>query len=355
MIHHIAASELNSTIVPLASGSTFVGNAEDVASWSEVDITIAGSPSNAPGQFYFEFSPDAVNWDVSVPFTLSGPNLVPITLRIIHEWFRVRYVNGATPQTSFRLTSVFHRTSAMRLTRFLSQSIDPNEPVELVRVAKSTLPEGAATESTLSSVVSALTGTLQVTGSVAANVTFPSQLSINNFPATQAVSGTVQVYTSGIQGVSGSVSVSSISQPVSVFNAGTVGVTGSVSVAYQANVTGSTYVTTSGSTGLLVSFGNTPPTFNSTTVTTGSLGLAVGNAASQPLFVTDATVPNQTDINYDLSDANTWYYGYAVLGSSNSAPVWTIKRVTVVAGNPTSTRWSSTGSVWDNRAALSYT
>lgn len=270
----IFSSKLNSTNVPLAGGATFTGAAEIMTNWQELDINIAGSPASAPGTFYFEFGPDGINWDVSTPINLTGPSLIPVTLRVINLWFRVRYVNGSTPQTALRLTTVFHRGASMRLTRFLSQSIDPNEPLEMVRVAGSVLPDGAAMDATLASVLSAVTGTLHVTGSVAASAPFSAPLwvtgsvALNPTPvitANTATTGTtglavgnapyqplfitvtsslpvtlgglapLSVFNAGTVGVSGSVSVSGVtaisaSVPLSVFNVGTVGVSGSVSV-----------------------------------------------------------------------------------------------------------------------------
>jgi hypothetical protein len=58
---------------------------------------------------------------------------VPQPLRAVLPYFRVRYVNGGTALSEFRLTSLYHRTGAKQLTRFLSQPIDATEPVENVR------------------------------------------------------------------------------------------------------------------------------------------------------------------------------------------------------------------------------
>lgn len=129
----IVVSTGNTSTIPLGAGASFTGAAEDVTTYHEVDINLGGAPANAPGTLYFEFSPDGTNWDVSVPLTLDGPSIVPLTLRVILPFFRVRYINGATPQTEFRLTTVFHKSSGKTLTRFLNQYIDYNEPVENMR------------------------------------------------------------------------------------------------------------------------------------------------------------------------------------------------------------------------------
>jgi hypothetical protein len=130
----IIVSKGNSTTIPLAANATFAGSIDDVTSYEEIDINLFGSPSNAPGSLFFEFSPDGTNWDVSIQISgaqLPGPIIVPQLLRVVLPFFRVRYINGATLQTSFRLTVCYHRTSGTRLTRFLNQSVDNTEPIQV--------------------------------------------------------------------------------------------------------------------------------------------------------------------------------------------------------------------------------
>jgi hypothetical protein len=132
----IVVSRGNSTSTPLYANTEFIGATEDVTSYEEIDINVAGNPYNAPGSLYFEFSPDTIHWDVSILVGGSqypGPNLVPQFLRIILPYFRVRYINGSISQTEFRLTVVYHRSSGSRLTRFLNQHIDDTEGTEMTR------------------------------------------------------------------------------------------------------------------------------------------------------------------------------------------------------------------------------
>jgi hypothetical protein len=132
----IVVSRGNSTTTPLGANGMFVGATEDVTSYEEIDINVAGSPYNAPGSLYFEFSPDTIHWDVSIlvgGVQYSGPNLVPQHLRVVLPYFRVRYINGTTPQTQLRLTTVYHRASGTRLTRYLNQRVDSTEGTQMSR------------------------------------------------------------------------------------------------------------------------------------------------------------------------------------------------------------------------------
>jgi hypothetical protein len=130
----IVVSESNSFSGALGAGAIFTGTAEDIRQYSETTVNVYGTPSVAAGTLYFEYSPDGLNWDVSVPYTLDGPqSFVPLPLRTVLPFFRVRYENGLTPLLSFRLTVVYHWSSAKQITRVINQVIDENEPVENVR------------------------------------------------------------------------------------------------------------------------------------------------------------------------------------------------------------------------------
>lgn len=126
-------SKNNTTKIPLGAGAAFNGTADDLGSFQELDINVAGEPAIAPGTLYFEFSPDGENWDTSVAIALAGPVMPPLPLRVVNPFVRVRYENGPTPLTQFRLTTVLHHTSAKSLTRFANQQLRSNEPLEVVR------------------------------------------------------------------------------------------------------------------------------------------------------------------------------------------------------------------------------
>lgn len=130
----IVVSELNTFSQTVSAGQTITGTGEDIRFFAEATINLYGTPAVASGTLYFEYSPDNVNWDVSVPYVLSGPqSFVPLPLRTVLPYFRVKYVNGATPLSAFRLTTVYHWSNSKQVTRVLNQLIDENEPVENVR------------------------------------------------------------------------------------------------------------------------------------------------------------------------------------------------------------------------------
>ena len=126
-------------------------------------------------------------------------------------------------------------------------------------------------------------GTLGVSGTVSVG----NQVSVNNFPATQNVSGTViaqvtfpanqQVWEAGPVGVTGSVSITNSELAVSNFPA-VQAVSGNVAIAYQIGVTGSTFVTTTGSLAVAPGTGVTFPVSIASTVNVAQQGqLSVNN------------------------------------------------------------------------------
>lgn len=49
------------------------------------------------------------------------------------------------------------------------------------------------------------------------------------------------------------------------------------------------------------------------------------------------------------------YVGTALLGTATSAKKWTIKRITLVNGNPTEKVWTKEyGAIWDDRLTETY-
>ena len=68
---------------------------------------------------------------------------------------------------------------------------------------------------------------------------------------------------------------------------------------------------------------------------------------------------------FDLSDPTVYYIGYADYAGGNltaawtvpaeSAPVWTIKKITLDAGLPISVEWTEPGAAaWSDRASETY-
>jgi len=152
-------SSSNTTTTPLGASATYTGTGENVLPYVQVNVAlfvrpntaVSGDGTNAKGSFFFEFSPDNTNWDISVPVVVRSPGLlIPFPLITVGKFFRVRYVNdgGAaaitalgltetagtpTAQTAFRLTSYLLTFPTKEIARTLDQQISGSDPVAVVR------------------------------------------------------------------------------------------------------------------------------------------------------------------------------------------------------------------------------
>ena len=112
-------STLNSTSSTLAAGATYTGTFE----LAPRSMVLAQSFSDQDGTLFFDFSVDGVNADSTFPASgtvaSAGTPLVQ-PAAVSARYFRVRYVNGSSPQTVFRLG-----TSYSDVTNFYSHMNQP--------------------------------------------------------------------------------------------------------------------------------------------------------------------------------------------------------------------------------------
>jgi len=103
-------SLVNTTSTPLSGGATFTGEWER----SPRSMVVVQSFADASGTLYFDFSVDGINADSTFPVggtstSASIPTVQPAAVG--GRFFRVRYVNGASAQTVFRLESNYSELS----------------------------------------------------------------------------------------------------------------------------------------------------------------------------------------------------------------------------------------------------
>lgn len=92
-----------------ATTSTPLGNAgvyNTGVLLSDVFDRITGSvTADQGGTLFIEQSADQTNWDVSTSYTVNAADAKGFSEELLLPYVRVRYVNGATPQATFRLTA----------------------------------------------------------------------------------------------------------------------------------------------------------------------------------------------------------------------------------------------------------
>lgn len=379
----VSASNSTSSVPTVAA--PYTGTAEDILDFVGITITL-GTAQNAlhTGTGYFEFSPDNVHWDVSVPiYYSSDAPFVPYPLRKISKWFRVRYVPNDDNLTEFRLTTLLHRLAPETLTRLFNQDIAMSEPVKVIRAGVmvenlagdamenlrgshgegllvNPMPAGAASEATLAQLLAQLQSVLSqldvALSSRASETTLAALLvelgqkleaggsvNVGNFPATQPVS------------------VVALPLPTNAATETTLALL-LAELAQKLEPGGSVNVSNFPAT-QPVSAAVLPLPTNAATETTvaailSELAQKTEPANNQNVLVTNWPPELGGSIEaqlYDLTDPTTFYIGSAVQGTLPAAAAWRIKRITFVGGNPTETRWTDATAVWNDRLTETYT
>ena len=115
-------STVNSTSTPLAGDATFTGTA-DLSPHTDVIVTLK---SDVAGTLYVDLSIDGTNWDTSIPFDCAAGAGEFHSIVKGSRYCRVRYVNGSSAQSYFRLQTEFgqFRQPNLSLNRALPADAD---------------------------------------------------------------------------------------------------------------------------------------------------------------------------------------------------------------------------------------
>lgn len=71
------------------------------------DFVVGMIYADQAGEIFIEQSMDGTNWDLSTNYGILAGDGKGFKEDVFGPYVRVRYVNGATPQTVFRLTARF--------------------------------------------------------------------------------------------------------------------------------------------------------------------------------------------------------------------------------------------------------
>ena len=113
----------NSTNIPLGADTTFTGTGEDVLEYSSIGINAISSHASATNGLKLQFSSDNTNWDIIYSYSIPATSGKVYVIPIIAKYFRLTYTNGTTPQTYFRLQTLYNITPLKDETIRLSDDI----------------------------------------------------------------------------------------------------------------------------------------------------------------------------------------------------------------------------------------
>lgn len=101
----------NSSTVALGANATFTGSSIEIKNYAAINVAAFSDVSSATDGLKMQFSPDGTNWDHEHTFSVTGNIGVSYAQAAELRYFRIVYVNGATPQSLFRLTTILKATT----------------------------------------------------------------------------------------------------------------------------------------------------------------------------------------------------------------------------------------------------
>lgn len=137
----------NSSTTPLGAGATFTGTVTEILDFSHISVYIFTDQDSASEGLIVEWSQDGTNFDENDMYTISANDGKLYSFGPPSRYFRIRYINGATPQTTFRLQTILHTFSTKSSSHRLSDDLSAEDDAELViSVIKARTPSGAVSD-----------------------------------------------------------------------------------------------------------------------------------------------------------------------------------------------------------------
>jgi len=148
-------STSNSTVIPLGAGGVFTGTFEDVLGYANVALSVFASHNSATDGLEIQFSSDGINVDETDLYTINSLTGNQLSFGVIARYYRVKYTNGATQQSSFRLTSLYHIAAPKPSSHRIEGTITGQNDAELTKaVLTGKTPDGVFENEGVSGIVS---------------------------------------------------------------------------------------------------------------------------------------------------------------------------------------------------------
>lgn len=126
-------SQVNSTTTPLLANASFTGNWEEVLDYADVSVTVnSDQPSSSLG-VRVEWSTNGTDIDAFDDFKHDGINGDQWSVGVKARYFRLKYTNGDTDQTHFRVQTLLHYIYSKTSSHRINDSIDDHDDAELTK------------------------------------------------------------------------------------------------------------------------------------------------------------------------------------------------------------------------------
>ena len=116
---------------PLGAGGISGSASWEITNYAVIQVGVFSNVASATNGVQVQFSPDNVNWDHTHQTTYSGGTGVGYVFNAEYRYMRVRYTNGATPQTTFRLQVILKKAPVKQSLYTIDQAVSGNMFAEL--------------------------------------------------------------------------------------------------------------------------------------------------------------------------------------------------------------------------------
>jgi hypothetical protein len=124
----------NSTEEDLGNGGIFEGEWIDVLNYASLSVELLTDQLSAVDGFKVESSDDGVTVNHTHSFSINAGTNHHYTFTLTGKYYRIRYINGVTPTTSFKIgTSLSKVDQSHQHTHGVEFVIDSDHPADLVR------------------------------------------------------------------------------------------------------------------------------------------------------------------------------------------------------------------------------
>ena len=113
----------NSSTTALGVSGVFTGTFVEVTNYSSVTVSVISDVASAINGLVFQWSSDGTNVDRTEQSSVLAGTGRAFALTVRARYFRIKYTNGTTAQTTFRLGSILKPTGSGIITRALKQTI----------------------------------------------------------------------------------------------------------------------------------------------------------------------------------------------------------------------------------------
>jgi hypothetical protein len=118
----------------LGPGATWTGDATNVLHQGSIVITASSNVESAPLGLVIELSDNGIDgWGFEDAYTVKAGAEKKWSIQPAKEWYRIKYTNGDTVQTSFSITPLLKKTGIVVSSHRLSDTVKPDDDAQLFK------------------------------------------------------------------------------------------------------------------------------------------------------------------------------------------------------------------------------